>query len=156
MLPVALEYPSGDWNGFCVYRPARGGRSCERFGGYKTIWMFTCRYMCVYRKFLEIWTTPNLSHHIFFCKRTTGNFGPSPFSPKVVLTIRGHPLKLADTQKPIHILPPNRNLEFSFFVTVVPPKRKLVCKMVAQMLGNLWHVVRLCIFVYLTLLSPSL
>ena len=21
----------------CVYRPARGGRSCERFGGYKTI-----------------------------------------------------------------------------------------------------------------------
>ena len=21
----------------CVYRPARGGRSCEHFGGYKTI-----------------------------------------------------------------------------------------------------------------------
>ena len=37
MLPVALEYPPGDWNGFRVYRPARGGRSCERFGGCKTI-----------------------------------------------------------------------------------------------------------------------
>ena len=37
MLPAALEYPSGDWNGFRVYRPARGGRSCEHFGGYKTI-----------------------------------------------------------------------------------------------------------------------
>ena len=37
MLPVALEYPPGDWNGLRVYRPARGGRSCERFGGYKTI-----------------------------------------------------------------------------------------------------------------------
>ena len=28
MLPVALEYPPGDWNGFRVYMPARGGRSC--------------------------------------------------------------------------------------------------------------------------------
>ena len=37
MLPTALEYPSGDLNVFRVYRPARGGRSCERFGGYKTI-----------------------------------------------------------------------------------------------------------------------
>ena len=37
MLPVALEYPPGDWNGFRVYRPARGGRSCEHLGGYKTI-----------------------------------------------------------------------------------------------------------------------
>ena len=37
MLPVAVEYPPGDWNGFRVYRPARGGRLCERFGGYKTI-----------------------------------------------------------------------------------------------------------------------
>ena len=37
MLPAALEYPPGDWNGFRVYRPARGRRSCERFGGYKTI-----------------------------------------------------------------------------------------------------------------------
>ena len=27
----------GDWNGFRVYRPDRGGRSCELFGGYKTI-----------------------------------------------------------------------------------------------------------------------
>ena len=27
MLPTALEYPSGDWNGFRVFRPARGGRS---------------------------------------------------------------------------------------------------------------------------------
>ena len=37
MLPTALEYLSGDWNGFRVYRPAREGRSCEHFGGYKTI-----------------------------------------------------------------------------------------------------------------------
>ena len=37
MLPVALQYPPGDCNGFRVYRPARGGKSCERFGGYKTI-----------------------------------------------------------------------------------------------------------------------
>ena len=37
MLPLALEYPPGDWNGFRVYRPARGGRSCERSGGYRTI-----------------------------------------------------------------------------------------------------------------------
>ena len=37
MLPAALEYPSGDKNGFRVYRPAREGRSCEHFGGYKTI-----------------------------------------------------------------------------------------------------------------------
>ena len=37
MLQTALEYPSGDRNGFRVYRPARGGRLCERFGGYKTI-----------------------------------------------------------------------------------------------------------------------
>ena len=37
MLPVALEYPPGDCNGFRVYRPARGGRSDERFGGYRTI-----------------------------------------------------------------------------------------------------------------------
>ena len=35
MLPGALEYPSGDGNGFRVYRP--GSRSCEHFGGYKTI-----------------------------------------------------------------------------------------------------------------------
>ena len=31
------EYPPGDRNGLCVYRPARGGRSCELFGGYKYI-----------------------------------------------------------------------------------------------------------------------
>ena len=31
MLSAALEYPLGDWNGFCVYRPARGGRLCEHF-----------------------------------------------------------------------------------------------------------------------------
>ena len=37
MLPTALEYPTGEWNGFRVYRSARGGRSCERFGGHKTI-----------------------------------------------------------------------------------------------------------------------
>ena len=37
MLPVALEYPYGDLNGFRVYRPARKGRLCEHFGGYKTI-----------------------------------------------------------------------------------------------------------------------
>ena len=36
MLPAVLEYPSGDWNGFRIYRPAREGRSCEHFGGYKT------------------------------------------------------------------------------------------------------------------------
>ena len=41
LLPVALEYPPGDCNGFHVYRPARGGRSCERFGGYKTINLIT-------------------------------------------------------------------------------------------------------------------
>ena len=33
----ALEYPPEDRNSFRVYRPARGGRLCERFGGYKTI-----------------------------------------------------------------------------------------------------------------------
>ena len=27
----------GNLNGFHVYRPARGGRSCEHLGGYKTI-----------------------------------------------------------------------------------------------------------------------
>ena len=27
----------GDRNGFRVYRPARGRRLCEHFGGYKTI-----------------------------------------------------------------------------------------------------------------------
>ena len=37
MPPVALDYPQGDCNGFRVYRPARGGRSSEHFGGYKTI-----------------------------------------------------------------------------------------------------------------------
>ena len=37
MLPVALEYSPGDWNGFRVYRPARGGKSCEGSGGYKTM-----------------------------------------------------------------------------------------------------------------------
>ena len=37
MLPVALEYPPGDCNGSCVYRPARGERLCEPFGGCKTI-----------------------------------------------------------------------------------------------------------------------
>ena len=37
MLPAVLEYPSGDSNGFCMYRPARGGRLCEHIGGYKTI-----------------------------------------------------------------------------------------------------------------------
>ena len=37
MLPAALEYPSGDQNGFCVYRPAREGRLSEHFGGYKTV-----------------------------------------------------------------------------------------------------------------------
>ena len=37
MLPTALEYPLGNRNGFCVCRPARGGRSCEHFDGYKTI-----------------------------------------------------------------------------------------------------------------------
>ena len=30
MLPAALEYPWGDWNGFRVYRPV--GRSFEHFG----------------------------------------------------------------------------------------------------------------------------
>ena len=37
MLPVALEYYPGDRNGVHVYRPARGGRSCEHFGGYNII-----------------------------------------------------------------------------------------------------------------------
>ena len=37
LLPAALKHPSGDGNGFRVYRPAGGGRSCEHFGGYKTI-----------------------------------------------------------------------------------------------------------------------
>ena len=38
ILPATLEYPSGDWNGFRVYRPAKKGRSCEHFGGYKNIY----------------------------------------------------------------------------------------------------------------------
>ena len=33
MLPTALEYPTGNRNGFRVYGPARGGRSCEHLGG---------------------------------------------------------------------------------------------------------------------------
>ena len=37
MLPAALEYHLGEWNGLFVYRPAREGRSYEHFGGYKTI-----------------------------------------------------------------------------------------------------------------------
>ena len=37
MLPAAQDYTSGDWNSLHVYKPARGGRSCEHFGGYKTI-----------------------------------------------------------------------------------------------------------------------
>ena len=40
MLPVALEYPPGiemvTVCSLCTV-PARGGRLCERFGGYKTI-----------------------------------------------------------------------------------------------------------------------
>ena len=36
MLPAALEYPSGIEMVSVVYRPAREGRSCEHFGGYKT------------------------------------------------------------------------------------------------------------------------
>ena len=37
MLPVVLEYPPGiEMVSVCTV-PARGGRSCERFGGYKTI-----------------------------------------------------------------------------------------------------------------------
>ena len=38
MLSVALEYPPGGLKMVSVCTvPARGGRSCERFGGYKTI-----------------------------------------------------------------------------------------------------------------------
>ena len=47
MLPTALEYPSGDWNGFHVYRPARGGRSYEHFGGYKIINQITLWYLSI-------------------------------------------------------------------------------------------------------------
>ena len=37
MLPVALEYPPGiEMVSVCTV-PARGGRSCEHIGGYKTI-----------------------------------------------------------------------------------------------------------------------
>ena len=37
MLPDALEYPPGiEMVSVCTVA-ARGGRSCERFGGYKTI-----------------------------------------------------------------------------------------------------------------------
>ena len=37
MLPVALEYPPGiEMVSVCTV-PARGGRPCEHFGGYKTI-----------------------------------------------------------------------------------------------------------------------
>ena len=35
MLPVALEYCPGDWNGFRVYRPAREERSYEWIQDYK-------------------------------------------------------------------------------------------------------------------------
>ena len=37
MLPVALVYPPGIEMVFVCTVPARGGRSCERFGGYTTI-----------------------------------------------------------------------------------------------------------------------
>ena len=36
-LYVALEYPQEDFNGLCVYRPAKEGRLCEYFVGYKII-----------------------------------------------------------------------------------------------------------------------
>ena len=37
MLPAALEYPSGIEMVFECTVPAREGRSCEHFGGYRTI-----------------------------------------------------------------------------------------------------------------------
>ena len=64
MLPVALEYPQGDRNGFRAYRPARGGRSCEHFGGYKTINRIPF-YLCILRKWLEwSWQRGDLKFHL--------------------------------------------------------------------------------------------
>ena len=37
MLPVALEYPPGGLKWFLCVQACKGGRLCERFGGYKTI-----------------------------------------------------------------------------------------------------------------------
>ena len=37
MMRAALEYPSVDWNGLGVYRPAKEVRLCEHLCGYKTI-----------------------------------------------------------------------------------------------------------------------
>ena len=37
MIPVVQEYPPGVEMVSVCSVPARGGRSCERFGGYKTI-----------------------------------------------------------------------------------------------------------------------
>ena len=48
MLPAALEYPLGDWNGFRVYRPAREGRSWEHFGGYTTVNRIPFTFILVY------------------------------------------------------------------------------------------------------------
>ena len=46
MLQVALEYPSEDCNGFRVYRPARGGKSCEHSEGYKIINQIPLSLVC--------------------------------------------------------------------------------------------------------------
>ena len=54
MLPGALEYLSGDRNGFRVYRPAKGGRSCEHCGGYKTIIEYLYLYHSIIPKTSQV------------------------------------------------------------------------------------------------------
>ena len=78
MLPTALEYPSGDWNGVCAYRPARGGRLCEHFAGYKTINRIPlplplfCRYLwCVSAPGVIFWLQPVSWRAVLWCARST-------------------------------------------------------------------------------------
>ena len=61
MLPTALEYPSGIEMVFDVYRPARGGRSCEHFGGYKTMNRIHLLFVIRVWNAGNVWAIPPLS-----------------------------------------------------------------------------------------------
>ena len=57
MLPVALEYPRGiEMVSVCTV-PARGGRSCEHFGGYKTINRIPLPFIYIYTRKVPVLRT---------------------------------------------------------------------------------------------------
>ena len=60
MLPAALKYPSGDLNGFCVYRPARGGRLCEH-----ALWWIQDYRPNTFKRFFHL---DNLSYQVLWLK----------------------------------------------------------------------------------------